>query len=176
MAYVRPEGGYGYDSRMEYGNRKGVEASISFMVDPTNPHRILKTKDPDAVSIRFDREGRLVDEAPDSDRRDPTRHDGLISVDVSSGVGDVSRLPVKIGRFIAAGNRIRARKQGSEDSLHHNTNYFDQEKYGGAEGFSFLARSVIRQIELLKKSLGGSRLGKKAIRSIVDGADLSKAA
>lgn len=162
LAYIRPEGAYGYDKQVEYGNRKGVEASISFMVNPLNPHKLLVPKDKDAVSIRFDREGRLVGEDPSGDRRDPTRHDGLISADVSSGLGDARTLPVKIGRMIAAGNRIRARKQGTEDSLHHNTNYFDQQKYGERTGFAHLARSVIRHIELIKKTTGRKKLGQSA--------------
>lgn len=176
MVYVRPEGAYGHDRQVEYGNFKGVEASISFMVDPKNPHRFFKPKDPDAVSIRFDREGRLVDEAPDSDRRDPTRKDGLISVDLSSGLGKTSALPVKIGRLIAAGNRIRARRRGTEDSLHHNTNYFDQEKYGDSDGFAQLARGVVRQIELLRKTLNAAKVGQKATQQLHREADLPLAA
>ena len=162
LIYIRPEGAYGHDKQMEYGNRQGVEASISFMVDPLNPHKLLLPKDPDAVSIRFDHEGRLVDEAPNSERRDPTRRDGLISADLSSGMGSASSLAVKIGRFVAAGNRIRANRRGAEDSLHHNTNYFDQEKYGDADGFAHLARSVIRQIESMKKILRSKKIGMAA--------------
>lgn len=162
LIYVRPEGAYVHDKQMEYGNRQGVEASISFMVDPLNPRKLLLPKDPDAVSIRFDHEGRLVDEAPNSERRDPTRRDGLISADLSSGMGRASSLAVKIGRFVAAGNRIRANRRGTEDSLHHNTNYFDQEKYGDADGFAHLARSVIRQIELMKKILRSKKIGMAA--------------
>lgn len=162
LIYIRPEGAYGHDKQMEYGNRQGVEASISFMVDPLNPRKLLLPKDPDAVSIRFDHEGRLVDEAPNSERRDPTRRDGLISADLSSGMGRASSLAVKIGRFVAAGNRIRANRKGTEDSLHHNTNYFDQEKYGDADGFAHLARSVIRQIELMKKILRSKKIGMAA--------------
>ncbi len=160
MVYIRPEGAYGYDKNIEHGNRKGVEASISFMVDPIDPHKLLMPKDPSAVSIRFDHEGRLVDEPPDSDKRDPTRKDGLISVDVSSGVGRSDSLPVQIGRFIAAGNRIRAQREGTEDSLHHNTNYFNQDKYGDSDGFAWLARGVIRQFELLRRATNYKRLGK----------------
>lgn len=139
LLYIRPEGAHKYDKNYEYGNAMGVEASISFIVNPTEAHHVRSDKDPDAVSIRFDREGRLVDDSPFALDRDPTREDGTISVDISSGLGDTSRLPVKIGRFIAAGNILRARKTGSHESLHHNTNYFDQRKYGKASGFSKLA-------------------------------------
>ncbi len=176
LIYIRPQGAYGYDKQMEYGNSKGIEASINLRVNPVNPHKILMPKDPGAVSIRFDHEGRLVSESPDSDRRDPTRKDGLMSADVSAGFGNPKTLPVRIGRFIAAGNRIRARHIGTADSLHHNTNHFDQDKYGDADGFAHLARSVIRQIELLKKALSVKNTGKMATRHAFELAELPKAA
>lgn len=160
LVYVRPKGGYEYDPKVEYGNRSGVEASVSFMVNPLNPHRLQRPKDRDAVSLRFDHEGRTVDELPDSPDRDPTRTDGLISVDISSGVGDPDSLAVRIGRLIAAGNRIRARRQGTADSLHHNVNYFNQEKYGPSEGFAGLAHGVIDDIELLRNILNKRRLAR----------------
>ncbi|NCU38381.1 hypothetical protein EOL96_04980 [Candidatus Saccharibacteria bacterium] len=166
LLYIRPEGAYGYDRQVEYGNSKGVEASISFIVDPFNPHKLMLPKDSNGVSIRFDREGRLVDEDPATDMRDPTRQEGLISVDVSSVMGPPDSIPVKIGRFIAAGNRIRARRQGTDDSLHHNTNYFDQEKYGDADGFGDLARNVAHQIELMKQTLRAKQIGKSASSKI----------
>lgn len=139
LLYIRPEGARGYDKTHEYGNGKGVEASISFMVNPKDPHHIRSDKDPDAVSFRFDREGRLVGDSPFAEDRDPTKQNGSISVDISSGMGDPGRMPVKIGRFIAAGNILRAERIGSHVSLHHNTNYFDQAKYGEASGFAKLA-------------------------------------
>lgn len=139
LLYVRPEGAKGYDRDYEYGNKKGVEASISFIVNPNDPHHLRSDKDPDAVSFRFDREGRMADDSPFAEDRDPTKKDGTISLDISSGMGDPRRMPVKIGRFIAAGNILRAQKTGSHESLHHNTNYFDQSKYGKASGFAKLA-------------------------------------
>lgn len=139
LLYVRREGARAYDKNHEYGNGKGVEASISFIVNPTNPHHLRSDKDPDGVSLRFDREGRMVDESPFVKDRDPTREDGTLSVDISSVLGDASRTPVKIGRLIAAGNLLRATKVGSHESLHHNTNYFDQTHYGKAGGFAKLA-------------------------------------
>lgn len=160
--YIRPEGAHGYDRQYEYGNRKGVEASTSTIVNPENPHELLLPKDSGGVSIRFDREGRQVGEAPDSADRDPTRADGLISVDVSSIMGPADSLAVRIGRMIAAGNRIRARRQGTPDSLHHNTNYLDQEKYGHAAGFADLAGKTINQVEMLRRATRGKRLGKRA--------------
>lgn len=138
LLYIRPEGAKGHDAHLEYGNRSGVEASISFIVNPSDPQHLDIYKDPQGVSIRFDREGRRTDESPFSDERDPTRADGSMSVDISSLMGDGRHMPVKIGRFIAAGNLLRAAKTGGHESLHHNNNYFDQDRYGTAEGFAKL--------------------------------------
>ena len=142
LLYIRPEGAENYDKNFEYGNYKGVEASISFIVNPTGDHRLRSDKDPNGVSIRFDREGRLLNEAPNSQERSPIRNEGTISLDISSGLGKADAIPVGIGRSIAAGNQLRAEEEGSEVSLHHNTNYLDQEKYGSAEGFKKFARYV----------------------------------
>lgn len=139
LLHIRPEAAYGYDKDYEYGNKSGVEASIKFVVNPTDPHHLRADKDPDGLSFRFDREGRLVTESPFSADRDPTRVDGTMSVDISACAGDPSRMPVRIGRFIAAGNRLRADRIGSDDTLHHNTHFFDQERYGKAGGFAKLA-------------------------------------
>ncbi len=149
MLYVRPQGAFGYDRQFEYGNRKGVEASISFMTNPAHPHKPAFGKDPEAVSIRFDREGRTVNESPSSEDRDPTRANGSISLDISSGIGDGRHMPVKIGRLIAAGNILRAQNIGSTESLHHNTNFFDQSRYGDAEGFSKLAIYFMHMAEAM---------------------------
>lgn len=149
LLYARPEGAKGYDNHLEYGNRAGVEASISFIVNPTDPHDLDVYKDSQGVSIRFDREGRMVDESPFSEDRDPTRKDGSISLDISSIMGDGRHMPVKIGRLIAAGNILRAAKIGGEESLHHNNNHFDQSAYGSAEGFSKLAVYMAHMAEVM---------------------------
>ena len=149
LLYVRPEGAKGYDYQLEYGNRKGVEASISFIVNPTDPHHLNLYKDPQGVSIRLDREGRMTDESPFAVDRDPTKDDGSISIDVSSLMGDGRHTPVKIGRFIAAGNIIRAARTGREESLHHNNKHFDQARYGNREGFSKLAVYMAHMAEAM---------------------------
>ena len=162
LLYVRPEGAYGYDRAVEYGNHAGVEASMSFVVDPVNPRKLLLPKSADGVSIRFDREGRAVGEAPNSPDRDPTRQDGMVSIDVSSIIGSVDSMPVKIGRMVAAGNLIRSRREGTADSLHHNANYFDQGKYGSAKGFGELARKLTQQVEMLRRSKTQIQMAKRA--------------
>jgi hypothetical protein len=147
LLYVRPHGARGYDQYFEYGNASGVEASISFIANPTNPHRLIRKKDPDGVSIRFDREGRSTNESPFSPYRDPTRDQGSISLDLSSILGRHDTAAVRIGSLVAAGNSLRASHQGIDADLHHNNNYFDQRRYGSREGFSKLAVYVVHLAE-----------------------------
>lgn len=148
LLYIRPEGAKGYDPALEYGTARGIEASISFITNPDDPHAYLDPyKDKGGVSIRFDREGRGMAESPFSDRRDPTREDGIISLDVSSLMGSEDSTGVRIGRFIAAGNALWAQQVHSANSLHHNTRYFDQEKYGSREGFADLAHHVMKMAD-----------------------------
>ena len=125
LLHIRPERRMDTIRIMSMVINRG-RASIKFVVNPTDPHHLRADKDPDGLSFRFDREGRLVTESPFSADRDPTRVDGTMSVDISACAGDPSRMPVRIGRFIAAGNRLRADRIGSDDTLHHNT-IFDQE-------------------------------------------------
>lgn len=147
IIYIRPEGAAGYDEQYEYGNRSGVEASISFITNPLNPHSLRPDKDPGGVSVRFDREGRAPDEAPNSPDRDPTREDGLISLDVSSIIGKKESPATRIGRLFAAGNRLRAKALGTLDSLHHNI--LSDQTYGKAENFAGLARRIETELGLL---------------------------
>lgn len=178
LLYIRPEGAKGYDKAYEYGNKKGIEASISFIVNPKNPHHLRSDKDPDGVSIRFDREGRLSDDSPFAKDRDPTKENGTISVDISSGLGDPSRMPVKIGRFIAAGNILRAQRTGSHESLHHNTNHFDQSRYGKASGFANLAIYSAHMAEamLYLQSQGSHRSRYKGLPGVLRREDVELAA
>jgi len=147
--HVRRRGASRYDRYNEYGNAGGTEATISWLVDPINPYKLSALKDPDCISVRFDREGRLPDEKPDSEDRSPIREDGLISIDISSVLGGpevAANLPVRLGRIIAAGNGIRSRLRGSESSLNHNKNYFDQ-KYGQADNFEKIVNYITEKME-----------------------------
>lgn len=163
LLHIRPEGAGDYDKAFEYGNYDGVEASISWVVNPAGDYRLASDKDPDGVSIRFDREGRRVDEAPDSPERSSIREDGSISLDLSSGVGKKRAAPVQIGRIIAAGNILRAEEEGTAVSLHHNTNFFDQAKYGSATGFKELANYMSIMAEALIQSQRSKKAGKKVV-------------
>ncbi len=167
ILYIRPEGAKGYDRQYEYGTRNGVEASISFIVNPGNPHSLRPDKDPEGVSIRFDREGRSPGEAPNSPDRDPTREDGLVSVDISSLMGEKTSSAARIGRFIAAGNRLRARAIGTEDSLHHNV--LSDQRYGKATNFKRLAQYLEAGMDALAQANhpGLKGMAKTAVRSRV---------
>lgn len=163
LLHIRPEAAGVYDKGFEYGNYNGVEATVSFVVNPVAPHRLRSDKDPRGVSIRFDREGRAPGEAPDSKERSPVRDDGMISLDISSGLGKEEAVPVQIGRSIAAGNRLRATEQGQETSLHHNTNYFDHQTYGSAAGFKRFAEYVKAMAEARIATQRAGRLSHRAL-------------
>jgi hypothetical protein len=158
LLYARPEGAYGYDKDIEYGNNRGVEASVSFMIDPVSqqPLSVYKHGRSNALSIRFDREGRLPDESAQSAERDPTREDGLMSIDIGAVLGDGDDFGVRIGRIIAAGNILHSRNQGRSESLNHSHEYFNQAKYGQASGFREFAHRMRFQAES-RLSQGRSR-------------------
>lgn len=167
LLHVRSEGSGRYDKAFEYGSYDGVEATISWVVNPTGDHMLASDKDPKGVSIRFDREGRIPGEAPDSDNRSPVRDDGMISVDISSGMGDKQTAAVRIGRMVSAGNILRAAKQRTHVSLHHNTNYFDQAKYGTAKAFKGLANYVQTMAETKINSRRSKKVGRRAAAATV---------
>ena len=166
LVYVRPEGAKGYDRSYEYGGKNGVEASVSFIVNPLTPDHVRSDKDPNGVSFRFDREGRLPGEAPTSPDRDPTRNDGLVSLDVSSILGNELTPSVRIGRFFAAGNVLRSERIGAQATLHHNSNYFNQDKYGAALGFRSMANYTKAMLESGIALSHGRTLGAQAMQAV----------
>ena len=173
LLYTRPEGAGVFDGMLEYGKYRsrynenasnaGVEASISFIVDPVNPFVLpnptrpnwKKLKDPnyydaptmDKVSaIRLDREGREVGMASNDERREPIRDKGSVSVDLAA-INDRKDTPSgKIARLFSVGNALRLQDSG-DTSLNHNTHWFTQDYqtnpqtdettggYGTADGF-----------------------------------------
>jgi hypothetical protein len=148
--YVRPNGGYAYDQDYEYGNpRKGVEASISLVFDPLLPRgellevgRHRKPGPDNRLSIRIDREGIAPDQRGNRDIRQDTRQEqGTASLDVGSVLGNASDWGVKLARFLARGNQLRAEAQGQKTTLNHVTNHFSA-RHGQASFFSKAAREV----------------------------------
>lgn len=146
LLYIRPEGAYGYDPQIEYGRPgEGVEASISFIANPGSDEYISpykKGRAQDELSIRLDREGLEPGYSPTDTDRDPTRETGTISLDIGSILGRGESFGTRIGREIAAGNQLRAQRLGIKPRLNHNSEAFDQERFGTSEGFAGLARKM----------------------------------
>ena len=190
LLYTRPEGSHSFDPAVEYGklsNRYnknsrngGVEASISFIVDPVAPFSLPNlfrpdpktVKDPSSYdpttmnkvsAIRLDREGRPYGAPADWEDRDPINPDGTISVDLAA-INDRPDTPSgKIARLFSVGNALRASARTPRPlpsapdndfssstlppsilntSLNHNTNFFDQSKYGQDNTFADLVHYI----------------------------------
>lgn len=158
LLYTRPEGSHSFNPALEYGknrsryisesNNAGVEASISFITNPTDPFSLpnpfrpnnkSQQDDPTKLNkvsaIRLDREGRTLNMPPNDPNRDTVNPEGICSIDLAA-IGDSANTPSgKIARLLSVGGKIRAKKNGTESSLNHNTRWFDQARYGSAEGF-----------------------------------------
>lgn len=165
LLYTRPEGSHSFDPMFEFGkersrydtrpNNAGVEASISFMVNPKDPFALPSMFTPyfkdatkctpatiDKISaLRLDREGRAPNVSPFDPSRDPINPIGTISVDLSSINYPDSTPSGKIARLIATGNQLRRRKTVNR-MLNHNTAWFDQNTYGVASGFRKLVEHI----------------------------------
>lgn len=161
--HVREYGSESYDRTREYGNSSGTEATISWLINPLNSHKLPEPKDQDCISVRFDREGRLVNEKSNSQNRSPIRNDGSISLDIGSVIGDASKMSTKLGRMIAAGNELRAKERDEDTFLNHNTNYFDQ-KYGMADNFAELVRHIKNGVERDYEKVAKNKLAQLAIK------------
>lgn len=179
LLYTRPEGAGEFDPSTEYGKYRnpyseednvGVEASISMIVDPIEPFELpipyrptkrvfrmlgedqnLITRMMNKVSaIRLDREGRAPNSNPNDAGRNPTNPIGTISVDLAAILDGEDMPSGKIARLFSVGNKIRAEKRGeSEFSLNHNTNWFNQDRYGTSDGFSKLVDYLDSQMAML---------------------------
>ncbi|PKL31733.1 hypothetical protein CVV43_01235 [Candidatus Saccharibacteria bacterium HGW-Saccharibacteria-1] len=170
--HVRRFGAGSFDKTVEHGNYNGTEATISWSISPNNPFAYPGSKDPDCMNVRFDREGRLIDEAPDSPGRSSIRDDGVISLDIGSVLGEKTSVSTVVGRTIAAGNIIRAESDNGINSisLNHNTNYLSQE-YGNANDFAWLATMIEQKIvnsyeHANKKNI--IKIGKTLVKKSVD--------
>jgi hypothetical protein len=166
LLYTRPEGWSKFDKSFEYGNYSGVEASISWIVNPYDPFNLSPFKDKNGVSaLRLDREGRSINEAPSSQDRNPVRKDGIVSVDIAAILDDPNTPSGMIGRLVAAGNALRARRNNRDINLNHNTNYFNQAKYGTEYGF----RNIVEYVQIMAENsvllTNKKSVGKKAMES-----------
>lgn len=159
--YVRPYGALGFDRGYEYGNSQGVEASISYVIDPVlGQGKLLplgrhNSAGPDnRVSIRLDREGVIKERRgkPDS-LKDPTQQQGTLSLDIGSVLGNMEDLGTRIGRFLAWGDLLRAEANGETTQLNHVTQYFG-ELHGDADYFAGVAHKLIEQCEARRVGVG----------------------
>jgi hypothetical protein len=130
-AYLRPWGSPSFDPNLEYGrNGEGVEASIGRIMKLAPgflPLGKAAAKLADTISIRIDREGIDPYEVRDAlnPQRDPTRAIGSLALDIGSVLGPESNLGVRIGRFLAVCDKLRAQKISPEpSSLNHASQYF----------------------------------------------------
>lgn len=169
LLYTRPEGSGTFDETIEYGkyrskydernNNAGVEASISMIVNPVDPFSLPKPYKPDrravknphfydpstmdkVSAIRLDREGRAPGAPADDPERNPMNKVGTISVDLAA-INDRADTPSgKIARLFSVGNKIRGDVTGVDSALNHNTHWFDQGRYGTADGFKELVKHI----------------------------------
>jgi hypothetical protein len=171
--YIRPNGASDYDHSYEYGRpSEGVEASISYVVDPLMlDNELLEfgkhfgAGNDSRISIRLDREGVAPDQRlKPGVNRDPTIEQGTLSLDVGSILGRDEWLGTKLGRFLAWGNLLRSQKLDKSSGLNHVTRYFS-EADGGAARFGAAASELAEQFEsrrLSKKEVAKRFLGASA--------------
>ena len=193
LVHTRPEGAGSFDPTIEYGkyhrasnlnaSNVGTEASISIIVDPVSPFSLPSPFRPDhrkvhdkgfydirtmnkVSAIRLDREGRIPGKSADSSERNPINEVGTVSVDLAA-IGDRPDTPSgKIARLFSVGNKIRSEKRGEPDySLNHNTNWFNQSRYGTTEGFrklvNYFDSMAVALCEVAPPNLGEGLTGAK---------------
>jgi hypothetical protein len=155
--YIRPSGGLTYDATMEYGRPgSGVEASISYVVDPYLSKGTLleigKHRRPgfdNRVSFRIDREGVAPEQRGKNDvQHDPMQAQGTLSLDMGSILGNEDWLGTRIGRFLAWGNVLRTKAEGGHETpqLNHVPRYFDV-RSGQADFFADVANQMMAEME-----------------------------
>lgn len=157
--YIRPYGSVTYDPAVEYGRPgEGVEASISYVIDPefdfqklipVGKHSNRNVQD-NRISIRLDREGVAPNRrGRPGITRDPTQESGTISLDIGSVIGEQEWLGTKIGRLLAWGNVLRSEALGSAPLLNHAPQFFDP-LCGQRDIFAAGAREIIEYLETHK--------------------------
>lgn len=168
--YIRPYGAASYDPTFEYGrNGEGVEASISYVIDPYQPEGELlevgkhRRSGPDKrISIRLDREGVLPQQRGlPGVHRDPTQEQGTLSLDVGSVLGDDDWHSTKLGRFLAWGNMLRTSAEGTTTQLNHSTQFF-----GSTDG---QATMFARRAEELMKAMEAVRVDHSEVKGLFAG-------
>ena len=193
LLYTRSEASHSYTNSKEYGKRgsrydknskAGVEASISFIVNPVDPKSMINPDKPsreamknknyydpstmDKVSaFRLDREGRESGMPANDPNRDSINPRGMVSVDLAAILDRKDTPSGKIARLISAGGKIRELASGKKSSLNHNTNWFDHERYGSYEGFAKLVRYLDREVMKWCERESDKKIGKKALKAMM---------
>lgn len=193
LLYTRSEASHSYTKSKEYGksgnrydknSKAGVEASISFIVNPIDPESMINPDKPsreamknknyydpstmDKVSaFRLDREGRESGMPANDPNRDSINPRGIVSVDLAAILDRKDTPSGKIARLISAGGKIRELASGKKSSLNHNTNWFDHERYGSYEGFAKLVRYLDREVMKWCERESDKKIGKKALKAMM---------
>lgn len=147
LLYIRPEAARSHNAQIEYGSSSGAEASISMIINPDGGHigALKHERASQELSIRLDREGRRHGDVRTSTKdRDPTQHEGVVSLDIGSVLGQQDSFGTRLALIISTGNKLRSECLGNIVSLNHNTSPFDHERYGTASGFAAVAHAMSR--------------------------------
>jgi len=100
-------------------------------------------EEPDGrVSIRLDREGVTPWFRDSKDvRRNPAVEQGTVSLDIGSVIGGDKWLGTWVGRFLAMGNFLRSKSQGTQTHLNHVAHQFTNQQ-GTATHFAQAAQEL----------------------------------
>jgi hypothetical protein len=163
--YVRPYGNKEYDEALEYGKPgEGVEASINYNVDVSGDSDTLielgkhqRLGVDTRISIRLDREGIRLEDRIEWGPKDPTQQEGMLSLDISSIMGDERSVGTRLGRFLAWGNSLRTKAQGDVTDWNHIRVHFTAAD-GEAEIFGTQASQLIESLD--SRSLDAAEFGR----------------
>ncbi len=148
--HIRPSGAVGYKDDLEFGRSgEGVEASIGFTVSLDNSWDLMalgkELRRGKFLSVRLDREGLLQEE--DISRRDPTRENGKVALDIGSVLGNEDSLNTRIGRFLALGNSSALKQKYRKSiTLNHVHEVFNP-VFGHKDIFADIARHFESEIK-----------------------------
>lgn len=131
------------DNDIEYGNRNGTQASISYVTQEYGgfvPERIKEQKS--SFSIRIDNE------------------DDKLGFDIGSILGKKGSLGKRIADLIAIGDALRTREgNGKEPALNHNSSKFIGSGLEERELFAGIAADKLAEFEARATATEISRLG-----------------
>ena len=141
------------DPRYEFDGEARVNFLVNLELDELIPGDISDLRRQRALSIRLDRE--CILRGPDGVflGSDPTRPDGEVSLDIGSIYGAADNPNVQLGRCLAIGNALIAKKRGLAPNFNHIREVFNL-RLGQSEAFSVFVAAV--QSQLGAKGLPGA--------------------